>query len=99
MAVGSAFELETQLILAIDLDYIKAEAIEDIMSEFSTLQKQIHHLIKILRDNWKSIISLVVMSEANAKAKANANAIVWQLKLQNSQQAPIITSKWTYSSP
>jgi len=50
MAVGSAFELETQLILAIDLDYIKAEAIEDIMSELSMLQKQIHHLIKILRN-------------------------------------------------
>ena len=51
MAVGSAFELETQLILATDLEYIKAEAIQDIMSELSMLQKQIHHLIKILRDN------------------------------------------------
>jgi four helix bundle protein len=49
MAVGSAFELETQLILATDLKYLKTEMIKDILGELSRLQKQIHHLIKILR--------------------------------------------------
>jgi len=52
IAIGSAFELETQLILCIELGFIKKEELNNQLEELNLLQKQINSLIsKIKRSN------------------------------------------------
>ena len=49
IAQGSAFEVETQLILACDFKYIKEEVLSEILEELHYLQRQINKLITIVR--------------------------------------------------
>ena len=47
-ALGSAFELETQIILANNFDYIKSERFEGLVSKISKVQKMLYGLQKSL---------------------------------------------------
>jgi len=48
IAQGSAFEVETQLIIAQELEFLEASELVDIIEKLNTLQRQINHLIGIL---------------------------------------------------
>ena len=48
MANGSAFEVETQLYLAIDLEYITQQEFEDILSQLQEIEKMLYNLRKSL---------------------------------------------------
>jgi four helix bundle protein len=56
ISLGSAYELETQLILASDLQYIDLEKTETIISIFQEIQKILYSLSKkfSLEENLKS---------------------------------------------
>ena len=45
MALGSAFELETQIILAKDLELININKAKKILNGIDSVQKQLHNLI------------------------------------------------------
>ena len=49
IAQGSAFEVETQLILAKDIGYLQEKSLNDLLKEIHLLQKQINKLITIIR--------------------------------------------------
>ena len=49
IAIGSAFEVETQLIIAKELNYIDESNFESLISKINNLQKQINALITIIR--------------------------------------------------
>lgn len=49
IAQGSAFEVETQLILANDIGYLNDNSLAELLSEIHTLQKQINKLITVIR--------------------------------------------------
>lgn len=49
IAIGSAFELETQMILAADLDYVKKEVNKKMVEEINSLQKQMNTFISYLK--------------------------------------------------
>lgn len=51
MALGSAHELESQLIISMDLDYLKEAKFNDMISGLSEIQKMLVALIKKLRNN------------------------------------------------
>ena len=55
IAMGSCFELETQLILAIDLGYIHKDKSETLIIHLQQLERMINGLISNLRN--KSLIS------------------------------------------
>ena len=45
IAIGSSFELETQLIISVELKYLKKDKLKVVFMELITLQKQINSLI------------------------------------------------------
>ena len=49
IAQGSAFEVETQLILAKDIGYLQDKSLTDLLIEIHSLQKQINKLITVIR--------------------------------------------------
>lgn len=49
IAIGSAFELETQLIISIEIGYLKQEEVEKLQSEIVAIEKQISALINVLK--------------------------------------------------
>lgn len=49
IAQGSSFELETQLIIAKEINYINDQQLLELLSELTILQKQINQLITVLR--------------------------------------------------
>jgi four helix bundle protein len=49
ISLGSAYELETLLILAFDVDFISAEQLESLILKISEIQKMTFGLIKTLR--------------------------------------------------
>ena len=49
MALGSAFEVETQLIIAKDVNYISENTLQTIFVDLHKLQKQINQLISRIR--------------------------------------------------
>lgn len=49
IAIGSAFEVETQLIIAKELNYIDESNFESLISKINNLQKQINALITKIR--------------------------------------------------
>lgn len=51
MAQGSAYEVETQLMLANDFGYIKVDFFSILLEEINYLQRQINKLITIVRTN------------------------------------------------
>ena len=51
MALGSSFELETQLIIIEELSIISDEAIKVILDQFNKKQKMINNLISKLKTN------------------------------------------------
>jgi len=51
MSIGSAFEVETQLIIAKELEYISKSNYESILSHIQTLQKQINALLTKIRSS------------------------------------------------
>ena len=46
IALGSAFEVETQILLANDLGYISQDVLENILQEIHVIQPQLNALIK-----------------------------------------------------
>ncbi len=51
IAIGSAFEVETQLIIAKELNYLKKQKFDEIIKQLTIIQKQINQLISKLRTN------------------------------------------------
>ena len=49
IAIGSCFELETQIILAFEFAYIKKEELEKFLLDINKLEKMINSLISTLR--------------------------------------------------
>ena len=57
IANGSAFEMETQLILALDLEYISQTEFNNINEKLQSIEKMIYNFNKSLTSNPKSHIS------------------------------------------
>lgn len=53
-SLGSAFEVETQLLIAKNVNYITWEIYRDLLSKLEEIEKQLHGLINTLR-NKKSL--------------------------------------------
>lgn len=51
IALGSAFELETQLIIIRELSLVKTEDINKLLEDLSTEQRSINKLITVLNEN------------------------------------------------
>ena len=51
ISVGSAFELETQLIIANNLKYISEDQLAKVLEKLVLIEKRLNKLISILRDN------------------------------------------------
>lgn len=51
IAQGSAFEVETQLLLAFEFKYIKQDALSEMLEDLHYLQRQINKLISVVRRN------------------------------------------------
>lgn len=51
MAMGSAFEVETQMLISLHLNYIKNENFEEILEKLNVVQKQINSLINKIKKN------------------------------------------------
>ena len=51
IAIGSSFELETQLLLCIELGYLPVENTQKILNELESLQKQLNSLITKIAKN------------------------------------------------
>jgi four helix bundle protein len=51
IATGSAFEVETQLILANDLGYINSDSTNEILININSLEKKLNTLITKIRNN------------------------------------------------
>lgn len=49
IAMGSAFELETQIIIACEIDYLSFQETETLFTEITGLEKQINALINRLK--------------------------------------------------
>jgi four helix bundle protein len=49
VALGSSFEIETQLLIANELNYLKIEQTSDVLNKLSILQKQVNALITKVR--------------------------------------------------
>lgn len=49
IAIGSAFELETQMILATDLHYVKKDVSRNLVEDINSLQKQMNTFISYLK--------------------------------------------------
>ena len=50
IAIGSAFEVETQLKISLNLNYINEEQYTEMVTKLSQTERQIHSLINKLRD-------------------------------------------------
>lgn len=48
-SLGSAFEVETQLLISKNIGYISADVYADLMHKVNDIEKQIHGLINVLR--------------------------------------------------
>lgn len=53
IAIGSAFETETQLIIAKNIGYIPNEIYSDLISNINSIEKQLNGLITSIRSNSK----------------------------------------------
>ena len=49
IALGSAFELETQLILSKEINYLSESKLNEILADLSIIQKQLNSLITTLK--------------------------------------------------
>lgn len=49
IAIGSSFELETQLMISADLGFLKKDQVEPLVSEINTLQVKINAFIKSVK--------------------------------------------------
>ncbi|MDD4087129.1 MAG: four helix bundle protein [Bacteroidales bacterium] len=49
ISIGSSFELETQILLAIEIGYLKSSDVQQILSDLNTIQKQTNHLLNLLK--------------------------------------------------
>ncbi len=49
IAIGSAFELETQMLLAADLNYVQKDVNRKLVEEINSLQKQMNTFISYLK--------------------------------------------------
>ena len=50
IAIGSSYELQTQIILAKDFNMIKSEKAKEILSKIDTIQKMLYGLQKHLKN-------------------------------------------------
>ncbi|MES2381567.1 MAG: four helix bundle protein [Bacteroidota bacterium] len=53
IAIGSSFELETQLLLCAELGFTKEETTTSLIEEINKVQKQINNLILKIRQDYK----------------------------------------------
>ncbi len=53
IAIGSSFELETQLLLCVELGFTKEETITFLIEEINKIQKQINNLILKIKQDYK----------------------------------------------
>ncbi|MFK7900913.1 MAG: four helix bundle protein [Cyclobacteriaceae bacterium] len=51
IAIGSSFELETQLLIATDLNYLNETYLGDILTEITEIQKMLNSFIQKLKAN------------------------------------------------
>ncbi len=51
IALGSAFEVETQILLSKELDYIREEEMQTIIEDLHVIQPQLNSLIKKYSEN------------------------------------------------
>ena len=51
LALGSAYEVETQLIIAGNVGYIKAEQLSDLLNKNRAIQSQLMALVRSIRNN------------------------------------------------
>ena len=51
IAMGSAFELETQLLISFELGFISRSSLDEVLPEIHAEQKQINALITKIKDN------------------------------------------------
>lgn len=49
VSIGSAFEVETQLIIAKNLNYITADELKSFQERLNSIERQINHMISILK--------------------------------------------------
>lgn len=49
ISIGSAFEVETQLIIAKNLNYITADELKSFQERLNSIERQINHMISILK--------------------------------------------------
>ena len=49
ISIGSAFEVETQLIIAKNLNYITADELKSFQERLCSIERQINHMISILK--------------------------------------------------
>lgn len=61
IAVGSAYELETQLLLSVDLGYVGEDDIKDIVADIILLQKKMYRFQEQLREKIKDVESLYLI--------------------------------------
>lgn len=50
-SLGSAFEVETQLLISKNIEYITPELYQELLSKLEEIEKQLHGLINVLRQN------------------------------------------------
>ena len=70
IAIGSAFELETQLIICCELSYINKEEIQGLHEDLNTLQKQTNTLISIIAKNQQPKANSQRLTAKNQQPKA-----------------------------
>lgn len=52
ISLGSSFEVETQLLISKNLDYISEDEYVEVMKKVTILQKQLNQFINIIRKNF-----------------------------------------------
>ena len=53
-SLGSAFEVETQLLISKNINYITPELYQDLLSKLEEIERQLHGLINLLRSPKRS---------------------------------------------
>jgi four helix bundle protein len=51
IGLGSAFELETQLIISNNIEYLKNKEFEELLNKCHSIQKKLHNLIEKIESN------------------------------------------------
>ena len=69
IATGSAFEVETQLIIAKNLDYLNEKEIEPIIDKLGKIERQLNQLIIMLNNNKVEVSQGFSQSQSQRQSK------------------------------